>query len=375
MQSASGRALPSTWNSSASKPNMRDATTGCALVHARVVRLRRGLDVSAAEEATEVGVRRGWRARAPAIAWLVGGIALTVWLIVHFGAPAVAEALRTAGWSGLVAVSAFHLIATTLMGLAWWRLGGKGPRWIFIWGRLVRDAGSEVLPLSQIGGSLLGARSVMLHGIESALAAASVVGDITLEFCSQIVFVTLGAALLLWLEPDSELAHPVLIGLVIALAAAAAMISLQRRESDFFVRAARRVASATIGAALAGAAAVQTELRAIYRSDRIWLSFILHFLAWIATAAEAWLALRIMGADLDFTVVLTLESLVYAMRAMAFLVPNAIGVQEGAYVVLGAALGLPPGLALGLSLLKRGRDLLLGIPVLLTWQLLESKRR
>jgi putative membrane protein len=331
--------------------------------------------VSAAEEATEVRIRRSWRARAPAIAWLAGGLALTVWLIVHFGAPAVAEALRTAGWTGLVAISAFHLIATTLMGLAWWRLRGMGRRWVFVWSRLVRDAGSEVLPLSQIGGSLLGARSIVLHGIGSALAAASVVADITLEFCSQIVFVTLGAALLLWLAPDSELAKPVLIGLAMALAAAGAMVTLQRRESDFFARAGRRVASATIGAALAGAAAVQAELREIYRSPRVWSSFLLHFLAWIVTAVEAWLALRIMGADLDFTVVLTLESLVYAMRAMAFLVPNAIGVQEGAYVILGAALGLPPGLALGLSLLKRGRDLLLGIPVLLTWQFLESKRR
>jgi len=331
--------------------------------------------VSAADEATEAGVRRSWRARAPAIAWLAGGIALTVWLIAHFGAPAVAAALKAAGWTGLFAIAAFHLVATSLMGLAWWRLRGSGRRWIFVWSRLVRDAGSEVLPLSQVGGSLLGARSIVLLGVESGLAAASVVADVTVEFCSQIAFVTLGAALLLWLAPDSELAKPVIVGLAMALAAAAVMISLQRRESDFLARTARRVASATIGAALAGAAAVQAELREIYRSDRVWWSFLLHFLAWIATAVEAWLALRIMGADLDFTVVLTLESLVYAIRGMAFLVPNAIGVQEGAYVVLGAALGLPPGLALGLSLLKRGRDLLLGIPVLLTWQVLESKRR
>ena len=331
--------------------------------------------MSAAEQATEVGIRRSWRTRAPAFAWLAGGLALTVWLIVHFGAPGVAEALRAAGWGGLIAISAFHLIATTLMGIAWWRLRGTGRRWVFIWSRLVRDAGSEVLPLSQIGGSLLGARSIVLHGVESSLAAASVVADVTLEFCSQIAFLMLGAGLLLRLAPDCEFTKPILIGLAMSLGAAVAMVSLQRRESDFFARASRRVASATIGAALAGAAAVQAELREIYRSRRVWTSFLLHFLAWIATAVEAWIALRIMGAHFNFTVVLTLESLVYAMRAMAFLVPNAIGVQEGAYVVLGAALGLPPDLALGLSLLKRGRDLILGIPVLLTWQFLESRRR
>lgn len=331
--------------------------------------------MTAAEQTSLEGGRRTWRARAPAVAWLVAGLALAAWLVVHYGAPAVAEALRTAGWAGLAAISAFHLIASALMGLAWWRLRRTGKRWVFVWGRLVRDAGSEVLPLSQIGGSLLGARSVVLHGIESAVAFASVVADITMEFCSQIAFVALGVILLAWLAPDSALTAPALIGLAAALALAATMIFVQRRESDFFSRAASRVASATIGAALAGASAVQAELRETYRSNSVWPSFLLHFAAWVITAAEAWLALRIMGAKLDFTVVLIIESLVYAMRATAFLVPNAIGIQEGAYVILGAALGLPPGLALGLSLLKRGRDLMLGIPVLLSWQLVESKRR
>src|SRR6185437_5740604 len=47
--------------------------------------------------------------------------------------------------------------------------------------------------------------------------------------------------------------------------------------------------------------------------------------------------------------------------------------QEGAYVVAGAALGLPPDLALGLSLLKRARDVVLGIPALAAWHLLELR--
>jgi len=34
--------------------------------------------------------------------------------------------------------------------------------------------------------------------------------------------------------------------------------------------------------------------------------------------------------------------------------------------------GLPPEMALALSLLKRGRDLAIGIPALLAWQALEG---
>ena len=64
----------------------------------------------------------------------------------------------------------------------------------------------------------------------------------------------------------------------------------------------------------------------------------------------------------------------YAIRSVAFLVPNAVGVQEGAYILLGASFGLTPEMALALSLLKRARDLTLGLPAIASWQWLEGGR-
>ena len=81
-----------------------------------------------------------------------------------------------------------------------------------------------------------------------------------------------------------------------------------------------------------------------------------------------------MGADLGIGVVIAIESLLYAIRSVAFAVPNAVGVQEGAYIMLGAAFGLTPETALALSLLKRARDLVIGVPALLAWQVLEGRR-
>ena len=93
-----------------------------------------------------------------------------------------------------------------------------------------------------------------------------------------------------------------------------------------------------------------------------------------ASSVEAWIALRLMGADPGFATVLALESLLAAIRSVAFAVPNAVGVQEGAYLLLGGGFGLPPEIALALSLLKRARDLAIGVPALLAWQLVESRR-
>jgi hypothetical protein len=72
--------------------------------------------------------------------------------------------------------------------------------------------------------------------------------------------------------------------------------------------------------------------------------------------------------------VLVIEGLLYAIRSVAFFVPNAIGVQEGAYILLGEGFGLTPEMALALSLLKRARDLVIGLPAFAAWQLLEGNR-
>jgi hypothetical protein len=72
--------------------------------------------------------------------------------------------------------------------------------------------------------------------------------------------------------------------------------------------------------------------------------------------------------------VLVIESLLYAIRTVAFAIPNAVGVQEGAYILLGGAFGLTPEMALALSLLKRARDLTIGLPALGAWQAIEGGR-
>src|SRR5262249_61999450 len=99
--------------------------------------------------------------------------------------------------------------------------------------------------------------------------------------------------------------------------------------------------------AAAGAAALHTALAELYRSrSRVLFSFALHLACWIASTLEAWVALRFAGAPLSFRAGLVMESLLYAVRSAAFAVPNAVGVQKGAYIVLGTAIHLVPEAAL-----------------------------
>ena len=87
-----------------------------------------------------------------------------------------------------------------------------------------------------------------------------------------------------------------------------------------------------------------------------------------------WLGFRLIGARVELSSVIAIESLVYAIRSAAALVPNALGVQEGAYVILAPLFGIAPEVALAVSMLKRARDVAVGVPVLLMWQAAESQR-
>lgn len=77
---------------------------------------------------------------------------------------------------------------------------------------------------------------------------------------------------------------------------------------------------------------------------------------------EVWLALHLLGSPVGWGEALMLESLGQAIRGAAFFIPGSLGVQEGGYLLLARLIGLPPEAALALSLAKRARELLLGLP-------------
>jgi glycosyltransferase 2 family protein len=303
------------------------------------------------------------------------GIVLIGVLVIHFGAGAVARSLLAVGWAGFAAICLIHLALIAVMGVAWWvLLPGTNP-WSAIWARLVRDSASEVLPLSQVGGYVLGARAIAIAGVPGSTAAASTIVDVTLEFFAQIAYTAIALLWLLHLEPQVRFVIPVAIGLTIAAGLAGGCLVAQRRGFGLLDRFAGALGRGWTERTAAGAAVLHAGIAGIYaRRGAVWTSVALHLACWIVSAAEIWLALRFIGAPLGFGAVLVIESLLYAIRSVAFAVPNAVGVQEGAYILLGASFGLTPEIGLALSLLKRARDAVIGLPALGAWELIESGR-
>ena len=67
-----------------------------------------------------------------------------------------------------------------------------------------------------------------------------------------------------------------------------------------------------------------------------------------------------------------LKSLTATLADIAFVVPNAYGIQEGSYMMVGALLGMSPDLSLAVSLAVRIREVIIDVPGLLAWQFIES---
>jgi putative membrane protein len=100
-------------------------------------------------------------------------------------------------------------------------------------------------------------------------------------------------------------------------------------------------------------------------------SFLLSLVGWLVGTGEVYLILLWLAHPVSLSHALLLESLGQAIRGAAFAVPGALGVQEGGYLLLAPLVGLTADAALALSLAKRAREILLGLPGLLYLHLCE----
>ncbi len=305
------------------------------------------------------------------------GLLLGTLLVAWFDVGRVAAGALSVGWGGFALVVAWQLLIFVILGLAWDVLTQSGPNrtlWVFVWGRMVRDSSANCLPFSQVGGFVFGARAVALFGISWPVATASTVVDVTAEFLAQLAFTALGLAILLVRAPNSSLATPLELGLGLALAAAIGFIALQRGAAPLFARIGHRIAGRWLNDAQDRILAVQTEMTEIYRHPlRLALGWAVHLVGWIATGIAGWIAYRLLGVPIDIESALAIEALLSALAALAFLVPVNAGVQEAGYAGLGAIFGVPPEISLSVSLIRRARDLLIGVPILLIWQFAEFR--
>lgn len=306
------------------------------------------------------------------------GIAIIAAAVYAADPATVAAAIAHAGWAAPIVV-ALRLTAVTLAGLTWWLLFPAHPRpraSICALLRIVREGANTLLPLAQIGGDVIAARLLTFWRIPGPLAAATVIVDVLAQAGTQFLFALVGFSLLIAHGVGDSFIHDLAWALAAAALALTGFYVAQRSFGEKLLNALlKRLARGREWQINGTFDALFQQLHALYgRRRALAAAVICHLAVWFIGALEVWVGLTAMGYQPTYAEAVAIESLAQAARGAAFAVPGAVGVQEGGLVVLCSLFGVPAHSALALSLIKRAADILVGVPGLVIWHTLETRR-
>ena len=309
----------------------------------------------------------------------LAGAALLTGLVVRQGAADVAAAVAGAGW-GLAAVSTLHLAKLLADTIGWLAVIPKRDRvrvHTALWIHWLSESVSDLLPTARIGGDIITARLAALEGMSLPTAVASVLVDVTACIFTKVIYTVAGLVLLVVATGQTGLVGPSLIAVFIGILAVGGFYSVQRFGVFKWgaALAARLAHSSSWGSLRQSGEVLDLTVKRLYGRPRgVLACCTFAAISWVISSGEIWIALFALGVPSSFPTALILESVAQAVRGVMFFVPGGLGVQESGYLVVGSLLGIQADIALALSLIRRVRELALGVPGLIVWQLIEGGR-
>jgi putative membrane protein len=308
------------------------------------------------------------------------GLILLGAILRHADVPALWRTAMMAGGQ-LLWLAPYRLLFFLLYALGWAELlrpyiqnQQVGLGYVF-WVTTVREAVDRLLPVASVGGGVAGVKLMHDRGLPIAAASATVIVEILLTIVSIYLFAVLGLLLLFDLHPAGTLSRYLVPALLLSLPVPVVTAVLLRYGSVFarLEGVLRRVAGIELPAE--GATSLDREIRScLRRSGSLAYAGTLQFIALVSGSLEIWFVLRVVGYPIDLADALIMESLMQAVRHVVFFVPAGIGVQEGMLIELGQTVGVSSELALSVSIAKRVRELLCGVPALISWSFVAGVR-
>ena len=296
------------------------------------------------------------------IAFVLGVVAL-IFFVVHNDVRAIFSLLGQPGWL-LLCLVPLHCLPLGLDVMGWRMLIPDRIEFATLFAiAAIREAINRLLPVANVGGEVVGARLLARRGVSYPVAVGSILVETMLNILSQVVFLILGLACLLHATQHFEAAGVV----ITAVGVAAIIVSLLfwMLRSGIFFRAVHRLAGRTVSA-LAEVDSATRQLTSAH--GQLAKSIAWQVSGLLSGSVETWLVLHWLGHPVSIEGATALESFTLAARSVFFIVPAGLGVQEAGLAGVGSLLGLASDAAVALSLAKRAREILFGLPALATWQ-------
>jgi putative membrane protein len=293
------------------------------------------------------------------------GLALFAWFVHRAGWREVAARFEQVGPWLLVGLLPYLLVY--VLDTLGWRFAfppdnSRPSYFTLLRIRWAGEAVNNVVPTGYVGGEAVKAWLLHRRGLSLLRATTSVVVSKTAQVTAQVVFIALGAALAVTLLPPTSTARP---GFALLAAGTLAALGLcfwiQSHGLFSFVRV------VALRLRIRKLAEKQTQLRQLddqifgfYRKEpRSFAAAGVAYLAgWLADAMELFVVSHLLGFPMDYGTAIVIESFISIAKALGFVVPGALGVQESGVWLLFALFGFTESQAVTYAILRRGREVI-----------------
>jgi len=290
------------------------------------------------------------------------GVVLLVVLIVENEPASILSSFAQLSWRLLI-VLCFPMVLVVACDTLGWRFAFRRDRVAFatlLSARLAGEAFNLTTPTATMGGEAV--KTWLLRGrvpLEESLPSV-IVAKTTITI-AQGILLLLGIVLAGMILPSGS---PLLVGmqglLIVQVVMLAIFVALQiRGVLGWTARILEQIGPLRAWWRPGVLRRADAVLALFYRRQpgRLVLSILWHLVAWLLGAVETYLILQFVGLDVSLATATVIEAFGTAIRLATFLVPASLGVLEGGFAAIFAALGLAPSAGISFSLVRRVREM------------------
>ena len=300
--------------------------------------------------------------------YLFLGLALFGVIVVETGFGDALSRLAQIGW-GVGIVLALYLTTFSMDVLTWLMTLKTAPfnaRWYCrLWRiRLIGEAFNMTVPAGGMGGEPV--KAVFLkqrYGVGYREGAASLLMSKTVNTMALVLFLATGFFFML--------RHPAIpeiyvtaggIGLAALTTGIFLFFAVQRYQvsSTIAGRLGRWPIFQSLVEKLDDIRDVESHFLGFYSRDKVRFAaaMVLGFLSWAIGVLEIYYALDFLGHPVSLTEAWIIEAMTQMVRAGSFFIPASIGVQDGAFVLMCAAITGSPELGVAVAIVRRMREII-----------------
>jgi glycosyltransferase 2 family protein len=239
--------------------------------------------------------------------------------------------------------------------ILFWKLNGI---------RLAGEAINNVTPFIDIGGEFLKVDLLASEfGIPKKTAAASVIVGRTVLLFSEIIFWIIGlilAPLAFVIPPEWKAGLYVTIAVFVGLA--------------FLLFIIQKTGVSRLHDSFKG---IDEDIAAFYAKNdfRVAFSTFFHLIGWAAGGIEVYFMFRLVGYPVSAIQAALIEAFLQLVRSASFFIPQSLGAQEAGMALLAQGMGFHPSIGVGVSILKRLRQIVWTALGFLLWRVFVGQVR